>query len=113
FVSYQSRLGPDCRAGLLQSPIPGFVERIEADAIEKCAVMRHGNDRAWIAPKRRLELLDGRKIEMAGRFVQYQQVRPGRCHTRELEPDALASAQLAHRLEDIVTSKVELSQQVS
>ena len=98
---------------MYMTAIPRFVDAVESDPIEKGTVMRNRHDRSLIRLQCRLELLDGREIEMAGWFVQHQQIRTVRCHAGELESDTLSGAQTSELLENLIAREMELGEQVA
>lgn len=78
---------------------------------EHPAVVRDQQQRARVRRERRLELLDGRQIEVVGRLVQDQQVHPARLQQGQRGPGALAGRQRRRAPQDVPGAQSELRQQ--
>ena len=60
--------------------------------------MRDEQDRPWKRLERRLQRLAALEVEMVGRLVQHEQVRPGRHHDGQGQPSPLSTREHGHLL---------------
>ena len=72
--------------------------------------MADQHQRAALCGETRLQPLDGRQVEVVGRLVQQQDVRPGRQHVGQRCPAQLAARQ---QLRILGTVQAQLLQQVA
>src|SRR5436190_2010352 len=73
-------------------------EDVRGDSVEEPTVMRDDQHRARELEQRLLQRPQRLDVEVVGRLVEQQHVRPGAQHLREMQPPALAARELADRL---------------
>ena len=83
----------------------------EADAFEQRAVVGDEEHRAVERVERRLELLDGRQVEVVRRLVEHEHVGAVGHQQRQRRPGALTRRQRRRRPRDVVGDEPELGQQ--
>src|SRR5688572_8233745 len=82
-------------------------EDVGGDAVEEPAVVRDHQHAAGELEQRLLQRAQGLDVEVVGRLVEQQDVRPRHQHARQMQPAALAARELADRLLLVGTAKVE------
>ena len=98
---------------------PAGVGRASRSSIERVISTDSSSCRSWetsskVPPKRgqrRLQLLDGRQVEVVGGLVQHQEVDPQGLEHGQLGPGPLAGRERAGRPGDVVGVQPELGQQ--
>ncbi len=72
--------------------------------------MRDEQERALVAAQRRLQLLDGRQVEVVGGFVEHEEIDARGGERRQLGPGALTRREGRRRPQDGVRAEPELGQ---
>ena len=69
---------------------------VRADAVQEVAVVRDGDERAFVVVEEILQPVDGVEVEVVGRLVEQQRLRLAEERLRQQHADLLAALQLAH-----------------